>query len=202
MWTTDRVRVALMATLLIAGCGAPAVGGPLPSPRITCTGVPQAKCDEAVASALRSLPNTAITAIEIVCVADRCSDEAGAMDTVVRTADGGTLRSSTNGWSAPAGGGEPPPGAAPGREEAREEPAPAPNEAAIPRKPQCQGVPVAMCELMAETAFGELSTEGVQHILVRCGALEPCTADRGVGETLVTYADGTIKSAAWEYDTG
>lgn len=193
--TTDRARLAIFAILLIAGCGAPAASGPLPSAQVICTGVPQAKCDEAVASALRSLPNTAIVTIEVACVTEGCTDEAGAMDTIVRTADGATLRSPTNAWSAPAGR-EPPPGAKPGDGVVATE-APAP---AVAWKPQCNGVPIAMCELMAETAFGELSTEGVEHVLVRCGALEPCTLDRGVGETIVTYADGSTKSSAWEYD--
>ena len=165
-----------------------------------CTGVPQTKCDEAVASALRSLPNTAIVTIEVVCVTEGCTDESGAMDTVVRTADGSTLRSQTNAWSAPASG-EPPPGAEPGDGSlATEPPAPALPDAAVPRKPQCMGVPAQTCELMAETSFGELSTEGVEHVIVRCGALAPCTAQRGVGETVVTYQDGSTKSSAWEYD--
>lgn len=201
MGTADRSRLVVSAILLIAGCGAPvASGGPLPSPQITCTGVPQARCDEGVASALRSLPNTAIVSIEVVCVAEGCTDESGAMDTIVRTADGGTLRSPTNAWSAPADG-QPPPDAAPGRGPvATARPVPDPTEAAVPWRPLCQGVPAQQCELMAETSFGELSTEGVEQVLVRCGAMAPCTADRGVGETVVTYHDGSIESSAWEYD--
>lgn len=200
MESTDRARAILLAVLLIAGCGAPAVSEP-PSATVTCNGVPQDKCDEAVASARRSLPNTAIASIEVVCVADRCSDESGAMDTIVRTAGGGTLRSPTTNWWGPAGGGEPSPGTNPDAQPGSRPPAAAvPSEAAVPLRPQCHGVPVATCELMAETAFGELSIEGVEHVLVRCGALEPCTTDRGLGETIVTYADGSTKSSAWEYD--
>ena len=75
------------------------------------------------------------------------------------------------------------------------------NPPGVPLPPICQGVPVEMCEVMAETAFGELSTDGVAGILVRCGA-DPCTVDKGGGETIVTYEDGSSKSTTWNYSNG
>lgn len=192
MARTNAVRLAILAILAIAGCGAPAVSGPPASPRISCVGVPSDRCDEAVASVERSLPNTAPVAIDVTCVSGNCTPEAGAMDTVVTLADGSQLRSSTTSWSqagaaAPEGGGKPSP-----------ELAPLFN---VPVEPQCQGVPVSMCRTMAETAFGEVSDQAVVAILVRCGE-PPCTDDHGVGDTLVTYADGKSLTSSWEYAGG
>lgn len=150
-------------------------------------GVPTQRCDEGVASVAVSLPNTAPVAIEILCVSGSCTAENGAMDTVVTLADGSQLRSSTTSWSqadAPA---------------PEDEPLPRPAEpAAVPVEPQCQGVPPAWCRTMAETAFGELSDTRVATILVRCTA-PPCTNERGIGETLVSYSNGTTLTSSWEY---
>lgn len=192
-----RVAVLAIAVGLLAGCGSPtASSGPPASPTISCAGIPSAKCEEAVASVARSLPNSHPVSIEVMCVSGTCTPESGAMDTVVTLPDGSTLRSSTLSWSEPGAGsgvgtgdGVVPPG----------EPAPA--EPAIPIEPACQGVPAQMCRTMAETAFGELSTEAVISILVRCGR-PPCTAEGGAGDTIVTYADGTTDTASWEYAGG
>ena len=119
------------------------------------------------------------------------------MDTVVTLADGSQLRSSTISWASGGGFGEggvkpPPVPAAP--------PVPAP-PAVVPVEPQCQGVPASMCRTMAETAFGELSDQAVVRILVRC-AEPPCTDEHGLGDTVVTYADGTTQTSSWEYQGG
>lgn len=180
-----------MATLAIAGCGAPAVSGPPPSPIVTCTGIPVERCDEAVASVAVSLPNTSPATIEVICVAGTCTEQSGAMDTVVTLADGSQLRSTTISWSqavAPAPGGAKP----------LPEPAQPP---VVPVEPQCQGVPAAWCRTMAETAFGEVSPVDVATILVRCKEL-PCTDDHGIGETLISYTDGSVKTTSWEYAGG
>ena len=58
-----------------------------------------------------------------------------------------------------------------------------------------------MCRTMAETAFGELSDQAVARILVRCTE-PPCTDAHGIGDTLVTYADGTTRTSSWEYAGG
>lgn len=191
---TDLRSLAVSAILAIAGCGTPAVSGPPPSPVVTCIGIPEARCDEAIESVALSLPNTAPVTIEVLCVSGTCTEEAGAMDTVVTLADGSQLRSTTISWSqavAPAPGGAKPP------------PAPAvPAEPpAVPVEPQCQGVPVAWCRTMAETAFGEVSEVDVVTILVRCKEL-PCTDDHGIGETLISYSDGSSKTTSWEYAGG
>lgn len=186
----DLRRLTVLAIALIAGCGAPAASGPPASPRIVCTGLPADKCDEAVASVARSLPSTAVVTIEVSCVAGTCTTESGAMDTVVTLADGSQLRSTTNAWAN--GGGQ---GA--GGDDTAPVPAPA-APPVVPVEPVCQGVPVSMCKTMAETAFGELTDQDVVRIVVRCKE-PPCTAAHGVGDTVVTYGDGTTQSSSWEY---
>jgi hypothetical protein len=193
--TTDRRRFAILAVLAIAGCAAPTSSGPPPSPTVTCDGIPATRCEEALASAARSLPNTPVVKIEVLCMAGNCTEQSGAMDTLVTLADGSQLRSTTIAWSEP---GEPAPGGV--------KPLPAPAvppaaEPGVPVEPECLGVPVSMCRTMAETAFGEVSQFEVVSIQVRCTRV-PCTVDQGAGDTLVTYEDGTTQTSSWEYAGG
>lgn len=196
--TIRAVLAAATAAAILAGCGSSvSSGGPAPSPTVTCVGIPAAKCDEAVASVARSLPNSRPVAIDVSCVSGTCTPESGAMDTVVTLADGSTLRSSTLSWSEPGagagsgGGGAEPVPPAPGT-------TPMPVQPVVPVEPTCQGVPVNMCRTMAETAFGELDEQRVIGILVRCG-VPPCTDKHGAGDTIVSYADGTTGTSSWEY---
>lgn len=116
------------------------------------------------------------------------------MDTVVTLADGSHLRSTTISWGTSAGA----PGVAPGvAEPAQPSPPPVPAPI-VPVEPVCQGVPPSMCATMAETAFGELSDQGVVQILVRCTE-PPCTGQQGTGDTIVTYADSTMRTSSWAY---
>ena len=184
-------RLAVVAMVAIVGCGAPASSGQPASPRISCVGVPAARCDEAVASVARSLPNTGPVSIEISCATGSCTVEAGAMDTVVTLADGSQLRSATVSWANGDGVGS-------GGGAAVPPPAPV-LPPAVPVEPRCQGVPASMCGTMAETAFGDVSNEGVVRIVVRCGE-QPCTDQHGVGDTVVTYSNGTMLTSTWEYE--
>lgn len=191
-------RLAIVALVMVAGCGAPAPSGPPATPRITCVGIPADKCDEAVASVARSLPNSAPVSIEVSCVVGTCTTQSGAMDTVVTLADGSQLRSTTLSWTgsdveSPGGGAPVSPDAAP--------PAVVPPPANVPVEPICLGVPASMCRTMAETAFGEVRNEDVVRIVVRC-AKPPCTDAHGTGDTVVTYSDGTISTSSWEYAGG
>ncbi len=206
-------RLALLVILAVGGCSAPVPSGPVASPRVSCVGIPATRCNEAVATVARSLPNTMPVSIEVTCVAGTCTPDSGAMDTVVTLADGSQLRSTTVQWSGGGGGstsgggdgtstGEPPPGVKP-------VPAPAgtnapvldPGFPVVPVEPICQGVPVSMCRTMAETAFGEVPDEEVAGIVVRCGQ-QACTDEHGAGETEVTYADGQVRISTWEYQGG
>jgi hypothetical protein len=188
---TDIRGFAILAILAIAGCGAPPASGPPASPRISCPGIPTERCDEAVASVELSLPNTTPVAIDVTCVSGTCTPETGAMDIVVTLADGSQLRSSTISWSQ---------AATPAPADRKPLPVPVPPPV-VPVEPQCHGVPVSTCRTMAETAFGEVSDQAVVSILVRCSE-PPCTDDHGVGETLVTYADGSSRTSSWEYAGG
>jgi hypothetical protein len=193
--TTDLRRFAILAVIAIAGCGAPTSSGPPASPTVSCDGIPASRCDEALASVARSLPNTPVVKIEVVCMAGSCTEQSGAMDTLVTLADGSQLRSTTITWSE---AGEP----APGGVKPLPMPAePVPAEPIVPVEPECLGVPVSMCRTMAETAFGEVSKFEVVGIQVRCTRI-PCTIDQGAGDTLVTYADGTTQTSSWEYAGG
>jgi hypothetical protein len=189
--TTDLRRLAVLAVIAIAGCGAPADSGPPASPTISCVGIPTSRCEEALASVARSLPNTRPVAIEVTCVAGTCTEQSGAMDTVVTLSDGSQLRSTTTTWSEAA---EP----APGGVKPLPVPALPPIIPVVPVEPLCQGVPVSMCRTMAETAFGEVSDEAVTGIVVRC-TRQPCTDDQGAGDTIVTYVDGSTQTSSWEY---
>ena len=60
---------------------------------MSCEGIPATRCDEAVASVARSLPNSPVAGIEVVCVAGTCTEQAGAIDTIVTLVDGSRLRS-------------------------------------------------------------------------------------------------------------
>jgi hypothetical protein len=191
MTRPDIRRLAVLAVFTIAGCGAPAASGPPPSPTVSCVGIPASRCDEALVSVARSLPNTTPVSIEVTCVAGTCTEQSGAMDTVVTLADGSHLRSTTLTWSA---AGEP----APGGVKPFPVPVAPPVVPVVPVEPVCQGVPVSMCRTMAETAFGEVSDEAVTAIVVRC-TRQPCTDAQGAGDTVVTYADGTTQTSSWEY---
>lgn len=192
-------HIAIVAIVAIAGCGAPVSSGPPRSPTISCLGVPADRCDAAVASAARSLPNTVLVSIEVSCVSGTCTRQSGAMDTVVTLADGSQLRSTTLSWMDP--GDEPlnaNGSAAPSALASQDVPPAVPE---VPVEPICQGVPASICRTMAETAFGELSDEGVVQIVVRC-TRPPCTAGHGTGSTVVTYADGIRRTSDWEYQGG
>jgi hypothetical protein len=189
--TTDLRHLAVLAVIAIAGCGAPADSGPPASPTVSCVGIPDSRCEEALASVARSLPNTTPVAIEVTCVAGTCTEQSGAMDTVVTLSDGSQLRSTTTSWSE---AGEP----APGGVEPLPAPVAPPVVPVVPVEPLCQGVPVSMCRTLAETAFGEVSDEAVTGIVVRC-TRQPCTDDQGEGDTIVTYVDGSTQTSSWEY---
>jgi hypothetical protein len=154
---------------------------------VSCTGVPAEKCEEAVASVARSLPNTHPAAIEVTCVSGTCTPESGAMDTIVTLADGSTLRSSTVPWGT--GGIEPGGKPIPGPPIAVPE---------LPVAPECLGVPLGKCQEMARSAVGIEDGQVIVQIVVRCTA-DACTDTQGEGETVVTMADGSTSKTGWGY---
>ncbi len=184
-------RLAVVAGLLvvlgvIAGCAAAAPSGPTPSPRVTCVGIPAEKCDEAVASVMRSLLDAAPEAIDVTCVSGGCTSSAGSMDTVVTLAGGRQLHANPLTWGN--GGG---PVFQPG----------VPGMPQLPVAPTCQGVPEEMCRQMAGSDFPDAGLHGgVVKIVVSCTKV-PCTAQKGEGTTVITFGDGTEDSSSgWGYE--
>ena len=183
---TRRFRAVLLAaTWLVAGCGGAAPADPAASPRIDCTGLPATKCDEAVASVARSLPNEHPSLIEIRCLSDPCTASSGTMETTVTLADGRQLHANPSTWfdGNATGGGVAPPVA--------------PDDPKLPVQPTCQGIPLASCRQVAGGSF-ESGHGAIVSILVRC-TKNPCTSASGEGDTIVTYADGTQSTSGWGY---
>lgn len=184
-------RFAVVAGLVVAlglfaGCGAAAPSGPAPSPRVTCVGIPTEKCDEAVASVMRSLLDASPEAIDVSCVSSGCTASAGSMDTVVTLSGGRRLHANPLTWG---NGGGPllPPGV--------------PGVPPLPVVPICLGVPNEMCLQMAGSEFPEAALHGgVVKIVVSC-TRQPCTNQKGEGSTVVTFGDGTEDSSSgWGYE--
>ena len=177
------VVVALVVAVgLIAGCGAAAPSGPAPSPRVTCIGIPTEKCDEAVASVMRSLVDATPEAIDVTCVSSGCTSSAGSMDTLVTLPGGRQLRSTPLTWGD---------GAGPG----------VPGQPGLPVVPTCRGVPLSKCQEVAGSDFPDAASHGgVVKIVVSC-TKKPCTNQKGEGTTVITFGDGTEDaSGGWGYE--
>jgi hypothetical protein len=186
------VPLLVAVTWLVAACSgvlgpADAPGGSVAPPALTCTEVPQAKCDEQAATFFRSLPNEHPTRIEVVCVAPPCTEETGTTIMNITYADGHQLHSNPVSWSGPGGGNGG--GGKPG--------IPVPGGPDLPIVPTCIGVPQDMCFQMATSSGGD-GTHGVPiSIVVRCDKV--CTATAGEGTTTTTYKDGTVENGGWGY---
>ncbi len=189
-----RLGVALVAVAwLVVACASSPPMDPAASPRISCVDVPEARCDEAVASVARSLPNEHPVLIEIICASPPCTSASGAMMTIVTLADGRRLTANGLPWfdpTASGGGGVPVP--VPG----------GPGVVPLPVEPTCQGVPAVSCRDMAASFLDSgVGHGGVVSILVRC-TKNPCTVKTDEGDTLITYADGTNSTGGWTYSSG
>lgn len=191
MVTLRLCAVLLAATSLVVACGGAAPADPTATARIDCTGLPAVRCDEAVASVARSLPNDHPVRIEVRCISEPCTESSGAMETTVTMVDGRQLHANPLTWSdaSATGGGAVPPG----------QPAGGPGQVRLPVEPTCQGVPLATCRDMGSNF--ESGHGAVVSILVRC-TINPCTATAGQGDTVITYADGTQSTGGWGYSSG
>jgi hypothetical protein len=184
------VGVLLLGAIwLVAACGGAGSdpGSSAASPAIACTDVPQATCDEQVASFVRALPNDHPTQIEVVCIALPCTEGSGTTMMNITYADGHQLHSNPFSWTGPGGGG----GGGPVI------PVPLPGGPALGVAPTCIGIPQAMCVQMAGSGGGDGSHGVPISIVVQCTKV--CTPLAGEGTTTTTYKDGTVENGGWGY---
>jgi hypothetical protein len=187
-WPQLLAVVALASVL--SGCLGDSTLEPLPpGPPVDCRAIPVVTCQQIVNDARTNAdPGTAPVQIRAVCTTT-CIPQSGDVKVDVLYSNGRRESYGMN-WSgaaAPGGGQVPGP------------------EATLPVPPTCQGVPVEHCrqQALAIVADGPASIGGggqaITSILVRC-TVDPCTRERGGGETTVTYADGSTSGSSWSYE--
>jgi hypothetical protein len=174
----------IAVVILAGGCGGPEPSAsPSGQPNVACVGVPQAPCDDAVAS-LQGLFTTPIVQIAVTCSIPACTSTDGQVNIDVLLADG-RRESSGYGYGS----------AQPGPVQV--------DPPVLPVVPICLGLPFATCKDMAESAAGSGPLGGVRpaiaRITVRCKGL--CTPLKGEGETRIDYADGTNQVSSWGYES-
>ena len=176
--------IVLVALIVAGGCGGSDPSGP-PSggPDVACLGVPQATCEEAVAS-LEGSFSAPIVQIRVACLIAACTPTGGQLAIDVLLADG---RRESSGY---------------GYGSAQPEPVPV-EPPVLTVVPICLGVPFPTCKEMAESAVGSRVPGDVQpaiaRITVRCKGV--CTPTKGEGETRVDFVDGTNQVSGWGYES-
>lgn len=178
------IRWAVLATaILVGGCGGPEPSAsPTEAPNVACVGVPQAPCDDAVAS-LEGLFSAPIVQIAVACTVAACTATEGQVGIDVLLANG---RRESSGYGY---------GSAQPRPVQVDPPV-------LPVVPVCLGLPFAKCTDMALTMLQEPGFPGdarpaIARITVRCTAV--CNPARGEGETRIDYVDGTNATSTWGY---
>jgi hypothetical protein len=180
------IRLAALAVAILVGaCGGPEPSGsPTGGPAIACVGVPQAKCDEAVAS-LEGSFSAPMVEIQVTCLVAACTPIDGQLMLDVLLADG---RRESTGYAY--GSAQPGP--------VQAEPP------VLPVVPICLGLPFATCKEMAESAVDSVIPADLRppiaRITVRC--LGVCTPTKGEGETRIDFVDGTNQVSGWGYQSG
>jgi hypothetical protein len=199
MGTASRIAAVVLAAWLAAACSGSAAVDPAATPVVACTGIPAAKCDEAVASAARSFPNEHPARVDVDCQAPPCTDASGTMVTSVTMADGRRLVANPVSWFDPnAPGGAQTPGPA-----AKPEPVPGGRGVAPLRiAPICRGVPFTQCRDMAASFAEPDAGHGVPVAITVTCTKNPCTDTTGEGDVVITYADGTQTTGGWGYTNG
>jgi hypothetical protein len=155
-----------------------------------CDGLPEPKCRESVAQAEGNVaPGSPVPrSILARCTAAACTNDRGEGATTVTLVDGTTQEST---WSYSI---DPPTGEAPS------------DWGRITLPPVtwdrwCEGLFESRCQGYIATAEEGLRQEFpvLKSIVARCTA-EACTDDRGEGETIATFTDGTSRNlGAWGY---
>jgi hypothetical protein len=176
--------MAVAAAILIGACGGSEMSAtPIPTPGVACVGVPQAHCDEVVAS-YHDAGAVPLVQITVTCTSTECTATDG--EVLLEALDANGQRFSTvSGY----GNGAPPP-----------PPAQVPG---LPVAPICLGLPFATCMDLAGSAVGSGPPGGggpqVVRITVRCKGF--CSPTKGEGETRIDYVDGTNQVSSWGYES-
>jgi len=178
--------MAILALVAVtAGCVAVMAPAVAPGTR-SCTGLPQATCEQAFqeADATAHERGTVVIGIAVRCTAV-CTAASGEAERSV-TYGNGTSEQGSFGWqqAAPAPVGQPI--------------GPAPS---LVVTPTCLGIDVVTCEARAIEVLDELEVDPdeITAIVVRCTSA-PCTPARGEGDTTITLADGRTSAVSWIYE--
>ena len=179
------IRWAVLASaILVVACGGSDPSGPTTGPpNVACLGVPQAQCDEAVAS-LEGMFSAPIVQITVACLLPACTSTNGQIKIDVLLADG---RRESTGY---------------GYGSAQPQPMPV-EPPVLTVVPICLGVPFPTCKEMAQSAVGSRVPGDVRppiaRITVRCKGV--CTPTKGEGETRIDFVDGTNEVSGWGYES-
>lgn len=180
-WWIVAILVLVVGACDSSGGGATAT----PAARVACNGVPQAPCDQAVAS-LEGSFGAPIVQITVACTVAACTPTDGQVQIDMLLADG---RRESSGY---------------GYGSAKPQPVPI-VPPVLPVAPVCLGLPFATCKDMAEsaiqdpTAGGAIARPRIARITVRC--IGVCTPTKGEGETRIDYVDGTNVTSSWGYES-
>lgn len=176
--------IVLVVSILSGGCGgSDPSGSPTGEPNVACVGVPQAPCDDAVAS-LEGSFSVPIVQITVACMVPACTPTDGQLRIDVLLADG---RRESSGY---------------GYGSAQPQPVQV-DPPVLTVVPICLGLPFATCKDMAESAVGSGVPSDLRppiaRITVRCQGV--CTPTKGEGETRIDFVDGTNEVSTWGYES-
>lgn len=179
--------IVVVLVLVIGGCDSSGGGASAtPGPRVACNGVPQAPCDQAVAS-LEGSFGAPVVQINVSCNVAVCTPTEGGVSIDVLLADG---RRESSGY---------------GYGSAQPQPVQI-DPPVLTVAPVCLGLPFAQCKDMAQSAIqGDVGGVAgkrrppVARITIRCSGV--CTPTKGEGQTRIDYVDGTNTTSSWGYES-
>ena len=176
--------IVAAVVLLVGACDSSGGSASTSSePTVACIGVPQAPCDQAVAS-LEGSFGAPVVQITVACTVAACTPTEGQVNIDMLLADGRRELSGYGYGSAQ----------------------PQPVQVVPPVltvAPICLGVPFVMCKDMAESSIQDgvpgAARPPIARITVRCTG--SCTPTKGEGQTRIDYVDGTNSTSSWGYES-